>query len=598
MKKNIFKIGVVAFAFSTLGCSDDFFEKTPQGKLDPSKIDENLLGDFRNSIYSYKGGMSLNGYSSIFLDGYADNGYSRNSWDSHGASVQNNTLAAGQNFGYEYFYQGIRACNQIITKVDDFTKVPADLRTKYKNEARVMRAWLYGGLTLYFGDVPFVPALTEDFPDGLTKTPANEIRTWVLKELDEAIAILPTTNDRGTFTKAVASGIKARMAYYFGKYDEAEKAARFVIDNGGYRLHKVSSLSPDMVKDGDYFRKFVDFAAYGINEDDFIKGIFNYQSIWNADNSPETIIASEYIANEREGNWLRVTALLTPNLSTKEAWATIVPIQDLVDAYWTLDGKTKPVLPTMEQRVTDYNTLRTEVQTIQDNQSKTYSQAVESIVNQLPSKAYMAQYKNRDSRLYASIIFPFSAVNKYISGAYQEYISNIVNYGKSGFAFRKMSGADDVVAIWGGSYFTTGIDFPSMRLAEMLLIYAESHTQNVGYDATVETELNKLRERAGMPNVPSGLSKTEALDFIRSERRIELAGEGFRFFDIRLYEDSSRNGGYKGTEAASVVMKNDIRDVVGDKGVTKTWDARLMYMPIPTTVLDKHKGKIKQNEGY
>ena len=117
-------------------------------------------------------------------------------------------------------------------------------------------------------------------------------------------------------------------------------AARYVIDNGGYRLHQVASLSADMVKDGEYFKKFVDFSAYGINENTFIKGLFNYQDIWKADNSPETIIAKEYIANPQNSSWVRVTCLLTPNLVEKQAWATIVPTQELVDAYWTTDGKT------------------------------------------------------------------------------------------------------------------------------------------------------------------------------------------------------------------------------------------------------------------
>lgn len=598
--KNIIKSGLLATALLAVGCGDDFFEKTPQGSLDPSKIDETLLANFKNSIYQYRGGLSLNGYSAIFLDGYADNGYSRNSWDSNGASVQANTLNAGQNYGYDGFYSGIRACNQIIEKTNTFQKVPESLRTKYIAEARVMRAWLYGSLTLYFGDVPFVPSLAEEFPSGLVRTPANEVRTWVLKELDEAIADLPTSNDRGAFNKWMAYGVKARMAYYFGKYDQAEAAARQVIDNGGYRLHTIASKTSDMVKDGEFFKKFVDFSTYGIDEEKFINGIFNYQDIWKRDNSPETIIAREYIANEREGTWQRVTTLLTPNLVDKQAWATIAPIQELVDAYWLADGKTRPTLNTMTQRIEDYKTLKQEVDALKPTMpNKTYSEAVHSIVNTLPSKAYMSQYKNRDSRLYASIVFPFSSVSRFVPDAYQEYVPDIVNYGRTGFAFRKMTGADDVVSAYGGSYFVTGVDFPVMRLAEMLLIYAEARTQNTGYDGNVVTELNKLRQRAGMPDVPSGLSKNDALDFIRLERRIELAGEGFRFFDIRLYEDDTRNGGYKGTQAASVVMTGQIQDVVGNPGAKKTWVPRLMYMPIPTTALDKNKNPgMTQNQGY
>ena len=162
-----------------------------------------------------------------------------------------------------------------------------------------------------------------------------------------------------------------------------------------------------------------------------------------------------------------------------------------------------------------------------------------------------------------------------------------------------MSGADDVIPISGGAYYGTGVDFPVIRLAEMLLIYAEAHTQNTGYDGTVVAELNKLRTRAGMPEVPTGLSKNDAIDFIRKERRIELAGEGLRFFDIRLYEDDTRNGGFKGTEAASIVMTGQIRDVVGKLGAKKIWAPRLMYMPLPTTALDKNKNAgMKQNPGY
>lgn len=594
--KNIIQKSFIALALmGTMSCGDDFFDKTPQDSLDPSKIDERLFIGLRNGIYRH-----LNdGYGGIFEDGYADNGYSRNLWDSNGSSVQGNTLTSSQDYGYNGFYSGIRACNQVIEQVDNFQQISANLREKYKTEARVMRAWIYGNLTLYFNNVPFVTTVANDYPDGLAQTPASEIRTWVLKELDEAIAILPQTNDKGCFNKAMTYAIKARLAYYFGKYDQAEAAARYVIDNGGYRLHQVASLTPDMIKDAEYFKKFVDFSAYGIDEDTFIKGIFNYQNIWKADNSPETIIAKEFIANEREGNWLRVTALLTPNLVSKHAWATIVPIQELVDAYWTTDGKTKPTLSTMEQRILDYKALSDEVKAIQEANKSTYSQAVNSIVNTLPNKAYMTQFKNRDSRLYASIIFPFSSVSKYRMNEYQQYIPDIVNYGKSGYAFRKMSGADDVVPIWGDAYYTTGVDFPLIRLAEMMLIYAEAHTQNTGYDGTVVTELNKLRTRVGMPEVPTGLSKNDALDFIRKERRIELAGEGLRFFDIRLYEDDLRNGGFKGTEAASVVMRGQIKDVVGNPGATKTWSARLMYLPFPQTALDKNKNAgMKQNPGY
>ena len=65
------------------------------------------------------------------------------------------------------------------------------MREKYKNEARVMRAWLYTSLTLYFGDVPFITSPQNDYPEGLSRTSTKKIREWMLKELDEAFSILP-----------------------------------------------------------------------------------------------------------------------------------------------------------------------------------------------------------------------------------------------------------------------------------------------------------------------------------------------------------------------------------------------------------------------
>ena len=42
-----------------------------------------------------------------------------------------------------------------------------------------MRAWLYGYLTLFFNNVPFVTNISNDYPEGLVPTPAAEIRTWL-----------------------------------------------------------------------------------------------------------------------------------------------------------------------------------------------------------------------------------------------------------------------------------------------------------------------------------------------------------------------------------------------------------------------------------
>lgn len=571
---------------SVASCSDEFFDKSPNGAHDATKLDSNSVAFIRNSIYGYLG-ANMAGYSAPFLDGYADNGYSRNSWDSHGASVQGNTLTASQDFGYSFGYQGIRRCNLLMEKAAS-SGLSAELEAKYKAEARMMRAWLYMDLTLRFGDLPMVTEMSNDYPEGLSRTKAVEIRKFVLDELEAAATALPTTNDRGTFNKAQAYALKARAAYFFGEYQQALTAAKYVIDNGGYSLHRITSLG-DYQADADYFRKL--YTAPGsANVDALIQGIFNYEDLWRRDGSPEVILAKEYLATDTKSNYLRVTGYQTPNMVNKEAWATIVPIQELVDAYWTLDGQTKPTLATKETRIKQYNTLNTTITQRATAAGITQTADIAANLTSILGDVYMEQYKNRDPRLYASVVFPYAAINKYKPGEYQIYLADIPNYGKSGFAFRKFSGAYDVVSLWGDRYFGTGVDWPVMRLAEILLIAAEAHTQVTGYDGTAQAWLNQLRDRVGMPNVPASFaSKGAALDFIRAERRIELAGEGLRFFDIRLYEDDTRNGGHKGTEAASAVMKGQIFDVTGNPGAKLTWASRLNLLPYHTSVLDKNK---------
>ncbi len=601
MKYNMKHISKIILTASCLvfsaSCADSFFDKTPQGSLDASKVDEAFAKSLTNSVYEYLG-ANMSGYSAPFMDGYADNGYSRNAWDSNGSSVQANTLDASQDYGYEWGYQGVRRCNLALEKFNGFKSMSEGERNKCSAEARVIRAWLYMDLTLRFGDVPLITSMANDYPEGVARTPAKDVRAFVLKELTEAAGLLPETNDKGHLDRTQTYAIKARAAYWFGNYKEAEDASKYVIDKGTYHLHKIATLTDDMKKDGEFFAKMVDFNAMGLDKDAFIKGIFNYQSIWKQDNSSETIIAKEFLPTAEKGSWQRVTCLQSPNMVGKQAWATIVPIQELVDAYWTSKGEVFTDTKTKDQRVADFKALTDEIEAEKKSTQKSFSEVVGAKIDEVINKPFLSEYKNRDARFYASVVFPFSAINKYRANEYQVYLADVVNYGRSGYVFRKMSGNDEVLSVWGDNYYVTGVDFPIIRLAEMYLIFAEAHTQNKGYDAEVTAKLNELRARVGMPKVKDGLAKGEALDFIRAERRIELAGEGLRFFDIRLYEDDSRNGGYKGKQAASVVMKGQIYDMANNPGAKLTWDNRLMLLPLPTKAMDRNKAITANNAGY
>lgn len=102
--------------------------------------------------------------------------------------------------------------------------------------------------------------------------------------------------------------------------------------------------------------------------------------------------------------------------------------------------------------------------------------------------------------------------------------------------------------------------------------------------------LNDLRDRCGMPDVPATLTKDEALNLIRRERRVELAGEGFRGDDMTRYEDS-----YWESEMNNVPISMPDGETV----ITMKWSSRMRLKPIPQTAITLNPLlENDQNPGY
>jgi hypothetical protein len=71
-----------------------------------------------------------------------------------------------------------------------------------------------------------------------------------------------------------------------------------------------------------------------------------------------------------------------------------------------------------------------------------------------------------------------------------------------------------------------------IRYAEVLLNYAEAKIESNQLDATVYEAINKIRRRVNMPEIEDGKTQAELRSIVRRERKVELAGEGTRYFDI------------------------------------------------------------------
>jgi len=131
-------------------------------------------------------------------------------------------------------------------------------------------------------------------------------------------------------------------------------------------------------------------------------------------------------------------------------------------------------------------------------------------------------------------------------------------------------------------------DWVYLRYADVLLMYAEAKNEVSGPDPSVYTAINAVRTRPGvsMPPIPTGLSQANMRDRIRHERRIELALEGQRYFDLKRW-------------ALDRVIIPTIKD---PNAAQRTFPLRDTIWPVPQTEIDIAKAvgnnAFKQTPGY
>ncbi len=101
---------------------------------------------------------------------------------------------------------------------------------------------------------------------------------------------------------------------------------------------------------------YVDFNELGIDKEKFIRGMFSYETLWQKENAspsnPEYVVTREYMADANNYDWSRYTYMIPMSMSIHHGYSSFEPMQDLVDAYWKVDGKLcrTEFLPTREQK--------------------------------------------------------------------------------------------------------------------------------------------------------------------------------------------------------------------------------------------------------
>ncbi|RYD89753.1 MAG: RagB/SusD family nutrient uptake outer membrane protein, partial [Sphingobacteriales bacterium] len=139
-----------------------------------------------------------------------------------------------------------------------------------------------------------------------------------------------------------------------------------------------------------------------------------------------------------------------------------------------------------------------------------------------------------------------------------------------------------------------------IRLAEIYLNYAEALAEYGGNDAEAVKYLNFIRERAGIPQYGSGANQIQVpsganlIKAIRNERRIELAFEQHRWFDVRRWKTvASIMGSMHGLNVDADGNDFYQRKVVGNH----LWRDEYYFFPIQQSEIDRDKEMV-QNPGW
>ncbi|MEQ9441462.1 MAG: RagB/SusD family nutrient uptake outer membrane protein [Cyclobacteriaceae bacterium] len=143
-------------------------------------------------------------------------------------------------FAWSSQYIGIRRANLVLDNIPDI-EMDEDLKARYLAEAKFLRAWYYINLVKTFGDIPLVLTSEIEAYD-LTRTPRQQIYDQIIKDLQEAEAVLPAASeyaddDRGRATKGAAQAYLGKVYLYLNDFVNAEQWFAQVINSGDYSLH-------------------------------------------------------------------------------------------------------------------------------------------------------------------------------------------------------------------------------------------------------------------------------------------------------------------------------------------------------------------------
>lgn len=545
------KYGLIGLMVITLGsCEYLDYDETSYNRKDDVFADFGRTKSFLTGIYS-KLPNDFNSIDGAMRSSATDE--AEHVWDlSNVQKFNDGSWSAIQPLDNVWgdMYEGIRAVNLFLAESagqefpeerfnENYDEIMEQF-AMYPYEARFLRAFFYFELIKRYKDVPLITTvLTPEEAKTVDQDSFNEVVNFIVQECDEIASVLPTNfgnfssaKETGRATRGAALALKARVLLY----------AASPLHNSANDINlwkEAAAASKTIINSGWYTLES------------------NYSNIVNNLTSPELIM------ERREGDSNGFERRNFP-IGFEGGNTGTCPTQNLVDAY----DMVQTGLP-----ITD------------------------------PASGYdpFFPYAGRDSRLEKTVILNNSMWKGQVVESFYGGANGLpkANATKTGYYLKKY--VIEAVNLSPTNTTQRRHTWVLFRFGEVLLNYAEAMNEAYGPEdastlgMTALEAVNLIRKRAGMPDFPAGMTKDAFRTRIRNERRVELAFEDHRFWDVRRW--------MIGQETTDIYAMNIGPNPFGGFAYEKILLERRVHQdhmnlyPIPQAEIYKNS-KLQQNPGW
>jgi starch-binding outer membrane protein, SusD/RagB family len=569
MKKLLFLLPIVLVCFS---CKKGLLDQPPIDRVAEEVVwtDANLVRAYHTELYNAVPHGHQQHMLSKFTDeainttpaGQAPNNFARGIWNGDNITGVSGGANGGSIYYWNQGYQYIRKINVFLERMAQ-NQVSLSDKVKLIAEAKFLRAWVYFNLIERFGGVPIV---TKTYKLGETETftraTFDQCVAFIDKDLTEAIPDLPQkiAADAAGFGRATQDAclaLRSRVFLYaasalnnptndLAKWQKASDAAAALLTRG-YTLYP------------DYKAAFNRPTGSANNELIFARNFTSAQG----HGTPPNNLGRRYNAY---GGW----------------WASNGPSQNLVD---------------------DYDMATTGLPAITYSGSgATYTRNVNVASGYNPQ----APYANRDPRFDATIIHDETVYHgdlheMWISSdaktwGFDSYKTSSDNP-TSNYVLKKFMPEDGPIAF--SVAYTQ--PWPIFRLAEIYLNYAEAQFE-LGNEGVARQYINLVRKRpsVNMPDVAATVTGAALRERLYKERRVELAFEGHRFWDVRRWKIAMdvENRPLFGMDIVKDVATG-VKTYTPAKKLDRKFEDKMYLIPIETNEVRRNANPgFAQNPGW